>query len=338
MEGQALVDDNILTELDNRFTSTLIRVVERTAIAAARFKGLGDEVDADEAAVTAMHAALNMINMRGRVVIGEGIEGECDKLFVGERIGHGDGAVTDIAADPLEGMTQCAKALPGALTAIAVSEENSFLKVPAVYMDKIAIGPGYPDGIIDLDASAADNLGALAKAKNCSVSDLTVCVLDRPRHGRLIDEVRTAGVAVNLIGDGDISGVFQTTDPDGSGVDMYLGIGGAPEGILGAATIKCRGGQMQGRLKVFKEEHRLAMKASDIQDIDRKYDLDELVRGDVIFAATGVTSGWMLEGVQMSGGAISTESVIMNSKNRTIRWVTMERSNVEADHLSPGAV
>lgn len=321
-----MADIQIMAEMERVFTSNLIRVVEETALAAARFRGLGDEVDADEAAVNAMHAALGDIPMNGRIVIGEGTSAECDKLFVGEEIGQGGTSVFEIAADPLEGTTQCAKALPGALTAIAIGGENTFLRVPAIYMDKIAIGPGFPDDIVDLDATPSENLKALADAKGCAIDELTVCILDRPRHGRLIEEVRTAGAAINLIGDGDIAGVFKTTDPEESGVDMYLGIGGAPEGVLGAATLKCRGGQMQGRLKILKEEHKVRAREAEIEDIDRKYNLDELVSGEVIFAAAGVTGGWMLGGVQSVGDVVSTESVIMKSRNAAIRWVTMQEN------------
>ena len=321
-----MVGINILSELENNLTSRLLRVVEQTAIAAARFSGFGDEVDADEAAVNAMHEVLNNISINGRIIIGEGVEGECDKLYAGEHIGGGDGPLLSIVVDALEGGTQCAKALPGALTTMAVGGEDCFLPVPEVYMDKIAIGPGYPSGIIDLDASPADNLKNLAQAKGCEIEDLTVCVLDRPRHGRMIEEVRDAGAAINLIVDGDIAGVFKTTDPETSGVDMYLGIGGAQEGVLGAAILKCRGGQMQGRLKMLVDEHKERMKASEIKNADIKYDLDDIVRGDVVFAASGVTSGWMLGGVQSIGGTVGTESVIMTSNNRSIRWVTMQKT------------
>lgn len=321
-----MVGTSILSELENNLTSRLIRVVEQTAVAAARYRGFGDEVDADEAAVNAMHEALNNIAMNGRIVIGEGVEGECDKLFTGERVGGSEGPLVDIVVDALEGRTQCAKALPGALTSLAVGGEDCFLPVPAIYMDKIAIGPGYPDGVIDLDAGPAVNLKNLAEAKGCDVEDLTVCVLDRPRHGRMVEEVRNAGAAINLIVDGDIAGVFKTTDAESSGVDMYLGIGGAQEGVLGAAILKCRGGQMQGRLKILLEEHKTRLAASSIDDVDIKYGLDDIVRGDVVFTAAGVTSGWMLGGVQSSANTVGTEAVIMTSSNRSIRWVTMQQN------------
>ena len=319
-----MVGINILSELENNLTSRLLRVVEQTAISAARFRGFGDEVNADEAAVNAMHEALGNIAMNGRIIIGEGVEGECEKLYAGELIGGGDGPLLSIVVDALEGRTQCAKALPGALTTMAVGGEDCFLPVPEVYMDKIAIGAGYPSGTIDLDASPADNLKNMAEAKGCKIEDLTVCVLDRPRHGRMIEEVRDAGAAINLIVDGDIAGVFKTTDPETSGVDMYLGVGGAQEGVLGAAILKCRGGQMQGRLKLLVDVHKERMKASNIENVDIKYDLDDIVRGDVVLAAAGVTSGWMLGGVQSMGDAVATESVIMTSVNKSIRWVTMQ--------------
>ena len=325
-EEPDLAESDTMIELERHLTSSLLRVVEQTALAAVRFKGFGDEVDADEAAVEAMHNVLSSLPISGRIVIGEDADGGTSRLYVGEEIGQGSGPVFDIAVDPLEGTTQCAKARPGALSAIAIAGENCILKVPAVYMDKIAIGPGYPDGIVDLDATPAENLRALADARDCRVSELTVCILDRPRHGRLIEEVRDAGAAIHLIGDGDIAGVFKTTDPDKSGVDIYLGIGGAPEGVLGAATIKCRGGQMQGRLKILKEEHKARLDASSIEDVDRKYGLDDLVNGDVIFAATGVTDSWMLGGVQFNGSIVSARSVIMKSRNGNIRWVVMQEN------------
>ncbi len=319
-----MADNDNASVLERHLTSSLLRVVELTALTAAKYKGFGDEVDADEAAVRAMHSALSGLPFSGRIVIGEGVEGEAPRLFVGEHVGQGNGPIFDIAVDPLEGKTQCVKARPGALTAIAFGGENSILKVPDVYMDKIAIGAGYPDGIVDLDKAPGDNLRALAEAKGCTVEKLTVCILDRPRHGRLIEEVRDTGAAIHLIGDGDIAGVFKTTDPERSGVDMYLGIGGAAEGVLGAATIKCRGGQMQGRLKILKEEHKARMQIAGIEDVDRKYDLNDLVNGDVIFAATGVTESWMLGGAQISGDQVSAHSVIMRSNNGSIRWVRMQ--------------
>jgi fructose-1,6-bisphosphatase II / sedoheptulose-1,7-bisphosphatase len=234
----------------------------------------------------------------------------------------------DLAVDPIEGTTLCAKALPNALSVFAVAERGSLLKVPAIYMDKIAVGPGFPEGVVDLDASPADNLKALAKAKGVAVSELTVCILDRPRHGKLIEDVRATGAALRLIGDGDIAGVIHVTDLQETGIDIYMGIGGAPEGVLAAAALACIGGQMEGRLIALNDEQRARARAAGISDLTRKYGIGDMVSGDLSFAATGVTDGSLLEGVRFTKDAIFTQSVVMRASTRTVRWIRTEHPDV----------
>jgi fructose-1,6-bisphosphatase II / sedoheptulose-1,7-bisphosphatase len=274
---------------------------------------------ADHVAVEAMRAALNELAIEGTVVIGEGERDEAPMLFIGERVGTG-GVPVDIALDPLEGTTLTAKALPNALTVIAIAEQGSLLHAPDTYMDKIAIGPGYPDGVIDLDADPADNIAELARAKGVETSQITACILDRPRHAAIIEGVRKAGAAVRLITDGDIAGVIATTDPM-TGVDIYLGQGGAPEGVLAAAALRCVGGQIQTRLVFRNDEERSRATRIGITDFQRKYTLTDLASGDVVFAATGVTDGSMLDGVRRNGDFITTSSILMRSGTRTVRWV-----------------
>ncbi len=282
--------------LDRILTLEVVRATEAAAVAAARLVGRGDEREADQAAVDAMRAAFNMLKMDGTVVIGEGERDEAPMLYIGEKVGTGEGPKIDIALDPLEGTTLTAKAGPGALSVLAVAEAGNLLNAPDTYMEKIAIGGGLPDGMVDLDATVADNLAALAKAKGCAVADLTACILDRPRHAEIIAAVRAAGTRVMLISDGDVAGVIFTTDPS-TGIDIYLGTGGAPEGVLAAAALRCIGGQMQGRLVFRNDDERQRARNLGIEDFDRKYGLLEMARGDVIFAATGVTDGPMLAGV-----------------------------------------
>jgi fructose-1,6-bisphosphatase II / sedoheptulose-1,7-bisphosphatase len=260
-------------------------------------------------------------------VVGEGEEGEIPHLYIGETIGAG-GAGVELAVDPIEGSTLCAKALPNALAVIAIAEPGSFLKVPDIYMDKIAIGPGFEPGLVDLDANPKENLERLAKAKGVKVSEITACILDRPRHGRLIETVRNAGAAIRLIGDGDIAGVIHTTEPRDTGIDIYMGVGGAPEGILAAAALCCIGGQMQGRFMATNAEQRERAKAAGIEDFKRKYSIADMVSGDVKFAATGITDGSLLEGVRFTNDGISTHTVTMRSQPRTTRWIHTEHRDI----------
>jgi len=305
----------------------IVRITEAAAVAAAKLRGRGDEAAADEAAALAMYRELAQLPFAGTVVVGEGEEGEIPHLYIGETIGTG-GAEVELAVDPIEGSTLCAKALPNALAVIAIAEPGSFLKVPDIYMDKIAIGPGFEQGLVDLDASPKENLERLAKAKGVKISEITACILDRPRHGRLIEAVRKAGAAIRLIGDGDIAGVIHATEPQDTGIDIYMGVGGAPEGILAAAALCCIGGQMQGRFMATNEEQRERAKAAGIEDFERKYSIPDMVSGDVKFAATGITDGSLLEGVRFSNDMISTHTVTMRSQPRTTRWIHTEHRDL----------
>jgi len=313
--------------LDRVLVLEVGRVTEAAAIAAAKFRGRGNEKAADKAAVDAMRRELNRLHIRGRVVIGEGEMDEAPMLYIGEEVGIGDGPEVDIAVDPLEGTTICAKAMPNSLAVLAIAERGGLLHAPDMYMNKIAIGPGYPEGIIDLDASPADNLNALAKAKGVPISEITACILDRPRHADLIKAVREAGAAVQLIPDGDIAGGIWTADPEETGIDIYLGSGGAPEGVLAAAALRCIGGQMQGRLMPLKDEER-ERAAKMGADINRKYTMEDMASGDVIFSATGVTDGSLLEGVHFRGDFAETETVIMRAKTGTVRRIKTTFRNI----------
>jgi fructose-1,6-bisphosphatase II / sedoheptulose-1,7-bisphosphatase len=305
--------------MDRNLALEAVRVTEAAALAASRLMGRGDEKAADQAAVNAMREALNGLSIDGTVVIGEGERDEAPMLYIGEKVGAG-GPEIDIALDPLEGTTLTAKGGPNAMAVIAMAEKGGFLHAPDVYMEKIAVGGGLPKEVVDLDQTPAENLAQLAKAKKKDVSDLVVCILDRPRHQEIIEGVREAGARVLLIGDGDVSGVMATSRRE-SGVDMYLGIGGAPEGVLAAAALRCIGGQMQGRLVFRNEDERARGTKWGIEDFDRKYGLMELAGGDVMFAASGVTDGSMLKGVRRWSGGASTQSVVMRSKTGTVRIV-----------------
>jgi fructose-1,6-bisphosphatase II / sedoheptulose-1,7-bisphosphatase len=307
--------------LDRVLVLEVARVTEAAAIAAARLRGRGDEKAADGAAVDAMRKELAKVNIRGRVVIGEGEMDESPMLYIGEQVGTGEGPEVDIAVDPLEGTTICAKAMPNALAVLAIAERGGLLNAPDMYMNKIAVGPGYPNGVIDLDASPGDNLANIARAKGTAVSELTACILDRPRHADLIAAVRKAGAGVQLIPDGDIAGVIWTTDPKETGIDVYFGIGGAPEGVLAAAALRCIGGQMQGRLHPLKKEEEVRAREMGITDIRRKFSMDEMASADVIFSATGVTDGSLLDGVHFRGDFAETETVVMRSKTGTVRRI-----------------
>ncbi|MGF1628283.1 MAG: class II fructose-bisphosphatase [Kiloniellaceae bacterium] len=305
--------------MDRNLALETVRVTEAAALAASRLMGRGDEKAADQAAVNAMRQSLNGLEIDGTVVIGEGERDEAPMLFIGEKVGAGGPAI-DIALDPLEGTTITAKGGQNALAVIAMAQAGNFLNAPDTYMDKIAVGGGLPDDIVDLDEEPATNLKNLAKVKKVDVSDLVVCILDRPRHSELIAKVRAAGARITLIGDGDVSGVMATSSKV-SGVDIYMGTGGAPEGVLAAAALRCIGGQFQGRLVFRNDDERKRADRWGITDYDRKYKLHELASGDVMFAATGVTDGTMLRGVRRYHGGATTHSVVMRSKSGTVRYV-----------------
>jgi len=313
--------------LDRILTLELARVTEAAAVAAARLRGQGDEKAADQVAVDAMRTELNRLPIDGTVVIGEGERDEAPMLYIGEEVGTKQGAKVDIALDPLEGTTICAKNQPNSLAVIALAEGGSLLYAPDVYMDKIAIGPGYPDGLIDLDQTPAENMEALAKAKGCETKDLVACILDRPRHAKLIEDVRAAGAAIRLIGDGDVAGVIHTTDPDETGIDIYFGTGGAPEGVLAAAALRCIGGQMQGRLILDTPEKVERARGMGVEDPDKKYTMTEMAKGDVLFAASGVTDGNMLDGVKFGKNEITTHTVVMRSSTGTVREIKARHQN-----------
>jgi fructose-1,6-bisphosphatase II / sedoheptulose-1,7-bisphosphatase len=319
--------------LERVLTIEIVRVTERAAVSAARLRGRGNEKAADQAAVDAMRRELNKLPIDGTVVIGEGERDEAPMLFIGEEVGSKRGPKVDIAVDPLEGTTLCAKSMPGAIATMAMAEGGTLLNAPDVYMEKIAVGPGYPDNVVDLDAPAAENIASLAKAKGVKPSDITALVLDRPRHADLIAAIRKVGAAVRLIPDGDVAGVIHTADADGTGIDIYIGIGGAPEGVLAAAALRCIGGQMQGRLILDTEEKRERAAKMGIKDPRKKYGMTDMVRGDCLFAATGVTDGSMLSGVRFRPHVIETETVVMRSATGTVRWIRAEHRDFQKFHL-----
>ena len=309
--------------MDRNLALEAVRVTEAAALSASRWMGRGDEKAADQAAVDAMRDALNSLSIDGTVVIGEGERDEAPMLYIGEKVGKGDGPKVDIALDPLEGTTITAKGGTNALAVIAMADEGNFLNAPDVYMDKIAVGGGLPEGVVDIDAEPIENLTNLAKAKNKNISDLVVCILDRPRHADLIKAVRDSGARIMLISDGDVSGVIATSSVS-SGVDIYVGSGGAPEGVLAAAALRCIGGQMQGRLLFRNDDERARAAKWGITDLDRVYSMLDLAAGDVMFAATGVTDGTMVQGVRLRGGGAFTESIVMRSKSGTVRKISSE--------------
>jgi fructose-1,6-bisphosphatase II / sedoheptulose-1,7-bisphosphatase len=310
--------------LDRSLVLDAVRVTEIAAIAAWELVGRGDEKAADQAAVDAMRTALNDLEIDGEIVIGEGERDEAPMLYIGEKVGRGGKHKIDIALDPLEGTTLTAKAMANALAVMAWAPKGTMLNAPDTYMDKIACGPGYPAGVIDLDRSPSDNVKALAAAKGVKPEEITVCVLDRPRHAEIIADLRAVGARVYLITDGDVAGVMNTADPE-TGVDLYLGSGGAPEGVLACAALKCVGGQFQGRLVFRNADERARAARVGITDLDKKYDLHEMVRADAIFAATGVTNGALLDGVKLEGGFVHTHTLVLNSATRTAREVRMKR-------------
>jgi len=304
--------------LDRVLSIEIARVTERAAVAAAMLRGRGDEKAADQAAVDAMRIELGALAISGTIVIGEGERDQAPMLFIGEEVGAG-GLPVDIALDPLEGTTICAKNLPNALTVIAVATKGSLLNAPDVYMEKIAVGPGYPDEVVSLDRTPRQNIEALAAAKGVPVGQITACILDRPRHAKLIEDIRATGASIRLIGDGDVAGVIHTTDPDETGIDIYMGIGGAPEGVLAAAALRCMGGQMQGRLQLNTVEKRIRAEKMGLLQPDRIYRLDDMAAGDVVFAATGVTDGNLLDGVRIYANRIETHTLVMRAQSRTVR-------------------
>ena len=308
------------TDFNDRMLSLgLARVSEAAALASAAHIGRGDEKAADQAAVNGMRDQLNKLEIRGTVVIGEGERDEAPMLFIGEQVGEGMGPEVDIALDPLEGTTLTAKDMPNALTVIAMGPRGSMLHAPDVYMDKLAIGPGYRPGVVTLDMSPAARVSALASARGCSTADITVCVLERPRHQEMIDALRTTGCAIRLITDGDVAGVIHCAEPELTGVDMYMGSGGAPEGVLAAAALKCMGGQMYGKLLFRNDDERGRADKAGITNLDRVYTRDDMVTMDVIFAATGVTDGSILPGIKREPGFLTTETILMRSKTGSVR-------------------
>ncbi len=320
-----MTETEIIEIMDRNLALEAVRVTEAAALSASLLMGRGDEMAADQAAVDAMRKALNSLSIDGTVVIGEGERDEAPMLFIGERVGTGDGPKIDIALDPLEGTTITARGGQNALSVIAMAGEGGFLNAPDVYMDKIAVGVDVPDGVVDLDEEPGVNLKNLAKAMKVDIANVVVCILDRPRHAELIAKVREAGARITLISDGDVSGVIATSQPD-SGVDVYIGIGGAPEGVLAAAALQCIGGFMQGRLLFRNDDERGRAANCGISDFDRKYELDDMASGDVMFATTGVTDGAMLDGVRRFKDGATTHSIIMRSKTGTVRKIKTDHN------------
>ena len=311
------------TTMDRNLTIEAVRVTEAAAIAAAEVMGRGDEKLADQAAVDAMRTALNRLQMAGTVVIGEGERDEAPMLFIGEEVGTGDGPKIDIALDPLEGTTITAKGMPNGLAVLALSDAGGLLNAPDVYMDKIAAGPDVPTDAIDLDNTAAENINNVAEAVGKDPNDVVACILDRPRHAEMISAVREAGARIVLIGDGDVAGVMATAMPE-TNIDIYMGTGGAPEGVLAAAALRCIGGNIQGRLLFRNDDERGRAAKVGVENLNRKYAITDLAEGDVIFAATGVTDGNMLQGVRRTASMIFTESVAMRARTGTVRWIRMQ--------------
>jgi fructose-1,6-bisphosphatase II / sedoheptulose-1,7-bisphosphatase len=318
--------------LERILTLEIVRVTERAAVSAARLRGRGLDKASDQAAVDAMRRELNKLPIDGTVVIGEGEIDEAPMLFIGEKVGNKNGPKVDIAVDPLEGTVLCAKNMPGSIATIAMADGGTLLHAPDCYMDKIAIGPGYPKGTVDLDASVEENIINLAKAKGVKPSEITAILLDRPRHADAIAAIRKLGAAVSLISDGDVAGVIHCAEPK-TGIDIYIGIGGAPEGVLSAAALRCIGGQMQTRLVIDTEALQERIKKMGIKDARKKYEIEDMVKGDCLFAATGVTTGAMLRGVVFGKDVIETETVVMRSTTGTVRRVVAEHRQLDKFHL-----
>jgi len=312
---------------DRMLSLGLARVSEAAAIASAKLIGTGDEKAADQAAVDAMRKQLNMLDISGVVVIGEGERDEAPMLYIGEEVGSGEGPGVDIALDPLEGTTLTAKDMPNALAVIAMGPRGSMLHAPDVYMDKLAIGPGYPENLVNLDMSPSERVETLARHKGCKSSDIMVCVLERPRHVDMIAELRATGARIRLITDGDVAGVIHTAEARKTGIDMYMGAGGAPEGVLAAAAMKCMGGQIQGRLMFRNDDERGRARKAGIADLDRVYARDDMITQDVIFAATGVTDGSLVSGARRDGDYLETETILMRSKTGSVRRLFYRQKN-----------
>ena len=319
------VGENVEWQMERHFALEAVRVTEAAALSASHWTGKGDEKAADQAAVNAMRDALNGLHIEGTVVIGEGERDKAPMLYIGEKVGTGTGPKIDIALDPLEGTTICATGGMNSLAVIAFAEHGNFLHAPDVYMDKIAVGGGLPNNVVDLDASVEENIQRLAEAKGCEVEEITVCILERERHQERIAAVRAAGARVFLIQDGDVAGVIATASGD-TGVDMYMGIGGAPEGVLAAAALRCIGGQMQGRLLFREEDEKQRATRMGITDFDKKYTMEDMAKGDVMFAATGVTDGSMLAGVKRFDGGATTQSIVMRASTGTVRIIDAEHN------------
>lgn len=310
--------------LDRSLTLEIVRVTENAAIAASSLMGRGNQKEADQVAVDAMRRSLNELDIKGTVVIGEGERDEAPMLYIGEEVGTGNGPEIDIALDPLEGTTITAKGQPNALAVLAIAERGNLLHAPDVYMEKLAVGGGLPDGVVDLDNDPEENIRLLAKAKGIAPEEVVACILDRPRHKDLIAAVRASGARIVLIGDGDVAGVIATVMPE-TGIDIYMGSGGAPEGVLAAAALRCIGGQLQGRLLFRNDDERKRGAKAGIDDLNRKYSLKDMAKGDCIFSATGVTDGSMVSGVKKLNGAIRTETLVMRASTGTVRWVKAAR-------------
>ncbi|MET0220684.1 MAG: class II fructose-bisphosphatase [Tardiphaga sp.] len=319
--------------LERILTLEIVRVTERAAVSAARLRGHGKEKAADQAAVDAMRRELNKMPIDGTIVIGEGERDEAPMLFIGEKVGINAGPKVDIAVDPLEGTTLCAKDMPGSIATLAMADGGTLLHAPDVYMEKIAIGPGYDKNVIDIDASPAENIARLAKAKGVPVSAITALVLERPRHEALINAIRATGASLRLIPDGDVAGVIHTTNPDKSGIDIYLGTGGAPEGVLAAVALRCIGGQMQTRLILDTDEKRERALKMGVLDPKMIYQIEDMAKGDCLFAATGVTDGALLSGVKFRGDVIETETIVMRSVTGTVRIIKGEHRQLAKFHL-----
>jgi fructose-1,6-bisphosphatase II / sedoheptulose-1,7-bisphosphatase len=329
-QGMNIAPESVIERV---LSMELVRVTERAAVASARLRGRGDEKAADQAAVDAMRRELNKLSIDGTVVIGEGERDEAPMLFIGEKVGTKNGPKIDIALDPLEGTTLCAKDMPGSIAVIAIAEAGSLLNAPDVYMDKIAIGPGYAKGTIDLDWTPTQNINSLAKAKGVKPSEITALIMDRPRHEKLIAEVRATGASIRLITDGDVAGVIHCASPKETGIDIYIGIGGAPEGVLAAAALRCVGGQMQGRLLFDSQDKIDRARTMGVLDPNKKYDMLEMASGDVIVSATGVTDGALLKGVFFGKDVILTETIVYRSTTGTVRRIAGEHRQFEKFHI-----